>query len=126
MFFSFTASTSSSVPVSTTVTSIWDRFDKEVAKLIPTNSLAAGIVEVDKYLSEPLLHRKEDPLRWWHERRSIYPILFKYALKRLHLVATSVPCERIFSKAAHILNERRTRLPTKKLSELLFISNNCK
>ncbi|CAH2104140.1 unnamed protein product [Euphydryas editha] len=49
---------------STTMTSIWDQFHKEVAKLTPTIPLAAGIVELDKYLQEPLLQRCNDPLRW--------------------------------------------------------------
>ncbi|CAG4968637.1 unnamed protein product [Parnassius apollo] len=40
-------STSTSVSA---MTSIWDQFDKEVAKLTPTNPLAAGIVEIDKCL----------------------------------------------------------------------------
>lgn len=109
---------------SSSAPSILDEFDEEVAKLTPSNPMAAGIIELDKYLQEPLLPRTKDPLTWWHERKSFYPHLYKYALNRLHLVATSVPCERIFSKAGHILNERRTRLTTKKLSQLLFISNN--
>ncbi|PZC80147.1 hypothetical protein B5X24_HaOG215369 [Helicoverpa armigera] len=85
--------------VSTNTTSIWEQFDREVSKLTPTHPLAAGIVELDKYLQEPFLPRCNDPLRWWHERRTFYPILYKYVQKRLHLVATSVPCERVFSKA---------------------------
>lgn len=116
-----------SVPVavpSSTTSSIWDTFDREVAQLTPANSTAAGIIEVDKYMTEPILARTKDPLMWWHERRHVYPLLYNYVLKRLHLVATSVPCERIFSKAGYTLNERRTRLKSKKLSQLLFISSN--
>lgn len=35
-------------------------------------------------------------------------------LKRLNITATSVPCERVFSTAGLVLNDRRTRLKTKK------------
>ncbi|CAK1587914.1 unnamed protein product [Parnassius mnemosyne] len=104
--------------------SIWFEFDQEVVRQTPDNPTAAGIVELDKYLQEPLLKRTEDPLKWWHARRNIYPLLFHYVLKRHNLVATSVPCERIFSKAGYTLNERRRRLTTKKVSQLLFISCN--
>ncbi|CAG9782307.1 unnamed protein product [Diatraea saccharalis] len=107
-----------------TCSSIWDEFDKEVAQLRPANTTAAGIVEVDKYLAEPILHRTKDPFLWWSERRHVYPLLYKYIQRRLHLVATSVPCERIFSKAGYTMNDRRTQLKSKKLSQLLFISTN--
>ncbi|KAL0861410.1 hypothetical protein ABMA27_008954 [Loxostege sticticalis] len=98
---------------STTQSSIWDEFDQEISQMTPENAVAAGIVEIDR-----------NPLIWWHGRKLVYPLLYKYAIKRLHLIATSVPCERIFSKAGYTLNERRTRLQTKKLSQLLFINSN--
>ncbi|XP_026747001.1 zinc finger BED domain-containing protein 1-like [Trichoplusia ni] len=104
--------------------SIWFEFDQEVVKQTPDNPTAAGIVELDKYIHEPLLKRTEDPLKWWHARKHIYPLLFNYIMKRHNLVATSVPCERIFSKAGYTLNERRRRLTSKKVSQLLFISCN--
>ncbi|CAH0407647.1 unnamed protein product [Chilo suppressalis] len=104
--------------------SIWAEFDVEVSKLVPQNSLAAGIVEFDKYIQEPLITRLENPLSWWKERKAVYPRLYAYMLKRLNITATSVPCERVFSKAGLTLNERRTRLTTKKLSQLMFISCN--
>ncbi|CAH0714114.1 unnamed protein product, partial [Brenthis ino] len=106
--------------------SIWSDFDEEVASLVPENSTAAGIVEVDKYIQEPILHRLEDPLLWWHTRKSVYPLLYQYILKRLNIVATSVPCERIFSKAGLTLTDRRRRLKAAKVSMLLFIGSNLK
>ncbi|KAJ8710274.1 hypothetical protein PYW07_009640 [Mythimna separata] len=51
-------------------------FDQEVAKLTPTNPTAAGIVEIEKYLQEPLLKRTSHPFLWWEEGRQIYPLLF--------------------------------------------------
>ncbi|GBP41627.1 Zinc finger BED domain-containing protein 1 [Eumeta japonica] len=35
--------------------SIWQKFDEEVSALVPCNPVAAGIVELDKYIQEPLL-----------------------------------------------------------------------
>ncbi|XP_055904989.1 zinc finger BED domain-containing protein 4-like [Eupeodes corollae] len=104
--------------------SIWDAFDKEISSLVPENTVAAGIIELEKYLNEPPLKRTENPLIWWNARKCVYPILYRYMLKRLNLVATSVPCERTFSKAGMILTDKRSRLSASKASQLLFISSN--
>lgn len=51
-----------------------------------------------------------------------YPYLSKLVKQKCCALATSVPCERLFSKAAYLLGERRTRLSHKKLSQLLFLN----
>lgn len=61
------------------------------AALHPENSTTAGIVELDRYIQEPMLARKENPLIWWHQRKNVYPHLFQHMLKRQNLLATSVP-----------------------------------
>lgn len=107
------------------ISNIWENFDQEVIKSkASTNPLAAGIVEVDKYLQEVLISRKENPLKWWEVRKHIYPRLYKIMLKRLCIVSTSVPCERIFSKAGQVLSEKRTRLKDDKVSQILFLNHN--
>ncbi|XP_077299486.1 E3 SUMO-protein ligase ZBED1-like [Arctopsyche grandis] len=104
---------------------IWDEYDQEIQKITrPDNQLAAGIRELDKYLNEEYLNRKEDPLQWWHERRLIYPHVYAYVSKRFCVVATSVPCERVFSATGQVLNERRTLLSSNKVSKLIFLHSN--
>lgn len=110
---------------------LWMEFDKEVQQhLKPTNPKASAIVEVDRYIDEPILPRKnalglnQDPLAWWHQRRHIYPKLFQIMKTRLCIMATSVPCERIFSKAGQIINEKRESLKTEKASQIIFLSYN--
>lgn len=99
---------------------IWKDFDRKVSKLSGAgHSTVAGILELDRYLAEPLLKRTENPLVWWHERKLLYPRLY-LACIRLCIVATSVPCERIFSKAGLVLTDRRSRLNTDKVEKLLF------
>ncbi|XP_033252687.1 zinc finger BED domain-containing protein 1-like [Drosophila miranda] len=79
---------------------IWAEFDTTFQQVSqPTNNTAASIREIDKYLAEEYISRKDDPLVWWNQRKAQYPLLYNYLLKRLCLVATSVPCERIFSSA---------------------------
>lgn len=122
----FTTEPTPSTSSSTVPNSIWNDFDTEIARLVPENNTAAGVVEINKYIQEPLINRLDDPLLWWHARKSVYPILYKYVLKRLNIVATSVPCERIFSKAGLTLTNRRRRLKATKVSQLLFIGCNTK
>ncbi|XP_054281126.1 E3 SUMO-protein ligase ZBED1-like [Macrosteles quadrilineatus] len=106
-------------------TRLYEKFDKIVEKTKEnTNKLAAGIIEVEKYMDEELLDRKEDPIQWWNDRKNIYPRLFNLVKKRLCMQATSVPCERLFSKAGEFQNEHRTRLKPTKVSKLLFINHN--
>ncbi|XP_030757371.1 zinc finger BED domain-containing protein 4-like [Sitophilus oryzae] len=104
---------------------IWEEFDLEVNSLTALqNPIAAGIIEVEKYCNEPLLPRTENPLNWWKERSKIYPRLFELVKKRLSLMATSVPCERIFSRAGLTVTQRRSALKPKKVQEIMFLNYN--
>ncbi|KAL4085299.1 hypothetical protein QTP88_027158 [Uroleucon formosanum] len=81
---------------------LWKVYENKVGKLKSIqNPTAAGLIELDKYMQEPLIDRHDDPLKWWYERKSIYPRLYTFVLKRLCITATSVPCERIFSEAGN-------------------------
>ncbi|XP_017480664.1 PREDICTED: zinc finger BED domain-containing protein 1-like [Rhagoletis zephyria] len=58
---------------------LWKDFDAEVHMYTrPQDQLASAIVELDKYLAEPILPRKNaqgknnDPLFWWSQRKHIY------------------------------------------------------
>lgn len=76
------------------------------------------------YSEEINLDRKKDPLIWWADRQKIYPWLSKLAKKHLCIVATSVPCERVFSKAGQVVTERRNRLKDKNVEQILFLHCN--
>ncbi|CAH0555111.1 unnamed protein product [Brassicogethes aeneus] len=113
------------------LSNLWNEFDVEVQRhLKPTNTKASAIIEVDKYIEEPILARKDtkgifqDHLLWWHQRKHIYPKLYQIMKTRLNIMATSVPCERIFSKAGQIVSERRERLKTDKISQVIFLNYN--
>lgn len=105
--------------------SIWTNFDHTVNNLLQEkNATAVGILELDRYISEPLLERTENPLHWWYERIHVYPQVYKIVKKRFCVPAPSVPCERIFSKAGQIVTEKRLRLKSKNISKLLFLNVN--
>lgn len=106
-------------------TSIWKQFDEQVSSVLGQNNPSvACIVELDKYLSENLLNRQQDPLKWWSERKLLYPRLYEMVKRRLCVPATSVPSERVFSKAGMVLNSKRTRLTTEKVEKIIFIQSN--
>jgi hypothetical protein len=105
--------------------SVWDDFDKSVSTFVRNpHPRAAGILEVNKFNEVPLLPRTGNPLTWWFERRQVYPALFELAIRRLCIVATSDPCERVFSEAGQVVTEKRNRLTGKKVSQILFLNGN--
>nr|CAI5857915.1 unnamed protein product [Callosobruchus analis] len=105
--------------------SLWDSLDKCLSKFKPyltSNSMA--VTELQRYLGDGVLSRNKNPLDWWRENQYNYPYLSRLVRSKCCALGTSVPCERIFSKAGNILNERRTRLNNKTLKHLLFINVN--
>jgi hypothetical protein len=68
--------------------------------------------------------RTSDSLYWWNDRKALYLRLHTVVKKRVCVAATSVPCERIFSKARQILREERSRMKSSKLSKILFLNAN--
>lgn len=103
--------------------SIRTKFDEQVSSVLNENNSTVGsIIEIDKYLSENLL--KEDPLKWWSDRQKFYPRLYEMVLRRLCVPVTSIPSERVFSKAGLVLNAKRTRLTTDKVEKNVFIQSN--
>lgn len=104
---------------------VWKMFDDRYSENnVSVNPTAAGIIELDKYMHEPLIHRLEDPLKWWIAHKLLYPRLFVIVKKRLCILATSVPCERLFSKAGLVITERRNRMLASKSSKVLFLNQN--
>ena len=51
-----------------------------------------------------------NPLSWWKKNQLKYPKLAKLARQFLCIIASSVPCERVFSKSGWCVNKRRTLL----------------
>ncbi|XP_055522567.1 E3 SUMO-protein ligase ZBED1-like [Wyeomyia smithii] len=110
---------------STTHSTLWKQFDETVSRLQgKSDPTSASIVELDKFLAEPYLHRTGDPLAWWETRKHMYPKLHRIMLRRLCIPATSVPCERIFSKTGQLVTEKRSRLKSKHIAEMIFVNAN--
>lgn len=104
---------------------LWADFDMQVLTNQNHQSVATDVLtEISLYLEETLIPRDKDPLFWWQEHEQTYPILSRLAGKYLGIVATSVPAERIFSKAGEVLSKKRDRLNEKTVNMLLFLNKN--
>ncbi|XP_057694193.1 E3 SUMO-protein ligase ZBED1-like isoform X1 [Corythoichthys intestinalis] len=122
---SLSSSSSSSSEPSQSVggSKLW-HFDASVHQARTTNVTANATVEVQKYLGAPNIPRVESPLQYWESQKCTLPTLYKLAVSYLCTPASSVPCERVFSKAGEILCKKRNRLSPKTLEKILFLNKN--
>lgn len=79
--------------------------------------------EVSLYLQNPVCPLNSDILVQWEEMKSIFSLLYKQARGFLLVAGSSVPCERLFSKAGLTMTETRNRLSSKHLEQLLFLGS---
>ena len=104
---------------------LWHLLDSTVSQRRGiANAEAEAIVEVQRYLAEQNLPRQQDPLLYWHTQKHLYPHLYKLALQFLCTPASSVPCERVFSKAGEVISKKRNRLSPNTVKILLFLNKN--
>lgn len=117
---------STPVPMAESAT-LWEDFDRRAVNFLHNpNPRASAIIEMDKYLQEPLLKRTDDPLKWWKDRENVYPNLSQIARAKLCVTATSVPSERVFSKGGLLVSKKRASLSDKNVSKVLFLNCNLK
>jgi zinc finger BED domain-containing protein 1 (E3 SUMO-protein ligase ZBED1) len=113
--------------------SIWSKFEIVAASspsAIRQNPVAAKSREslqreLDHYLQEPLIDRAAGcPFQWWAENKTRFPSLALLAQKLLCIPATSVPSERLFSKAGDVITKKRSSLAPKKAEMVIFLMEN--
>lgn len=103
---------------------LWDDHHKLVHKSWKTAKSDDTISdELTIYLRSPVGRLNENPLEIWNDLKIQLPKLHKIAYKYLTMVGTSVPSERLFSKAAQVVNQQRNRLKGKRLNKLLFLQS---
>lgn len=71
------------------------------------------------------LPRDSDPLEWWREysTSSLSSRISLIAKDVLATPATSVPSERVFSKAGELISARRSCLKSDNVDMILFLNN---
>ena len=80
--------------------------------------------EVDTFLREPTIPRKEDPLSSWKANTTRFPQLAAVAGTIACIPATSTQAERVFSPAGVIVDKRRSRLASDMVDGLVFLNKN--
>ena len=85
-------------------------------------------LEIVRYRSEltAILNYKNTTtlLNWWKQNCSRYPFLVKLVHGYLSVAAISVPSERAFSRAGHIVNDGRACLIPQNVNMLVFLAEN--
>ena len=75
------------------------------------------------YIEEKCADINVNPLVYWIEKKSELEGLCKIAFEHLIIPGTSVPSERVFSKAGELISSKRSRLKQKNVSMLMFLSS---
>ncbi|XP_015437849.1 PREDICTED: zinc finger BED domain-containing protein 4-like [Dufourea novaeangliae] len=105
-------------------TSFWANFDTRVSAYNCSHTEQFGpAAELDSYMKEPCAHRQSNPLEYWKLNATKYPHLSQLAQKVLCCPATSVPSERMFSKAGNMLSKKRNKLKDSTLNKMLLLNS---
>ncbi len=119
------ATTSSSPSGAAAKGGIWTDFDSQVlASQQHRTTGTDALIEMRRYSEEKPIPRDQDPLLWWKKNEPMFPSLSKIAKKHLGVIASSVPSERIFSKAGQLVSQRRNAIKGKHVNMLLFLNKN--
>ncbi|XP_045104974.1 E3 SUMO-protein ligase ZBED1-like [Portunus trituberculatus] len=109
-------------------TPYWNTFDTESEKIVQTTSqLSTGPrIELKRYFEENHISRDGDPLAWWKEHDMYFPKLSDLAKRFLCTSASSVPSERLFSKAGELISHRRSNIKDTNVNMILFLNKNAR
>lgn len=80
--------------------------------------------EVALYQSDRRVSSNSNPLEWWKAKCTVMPILSQLVKRLFCIPATSVPSERVFSAAGHLISAKRNALGEEIVDILLFLQQN--
>lgn len=75
------------------------------------------------YLASGIEQMDCNVFQYWEDKKYSFPVVYKAAMKLLPLLATSVPSERLFSKAGRILTDSRSSLDPERVNRITFLHN---
>lgn len=79
--------------------------------------------EMSDYLNSPRATRSVNICKWWRDHEVEYPVLANICKDLLCIPATSVPSERLFSRAGLTITKLRNRLGDESARHLLCVSD---
>lgn len=92
---------------------------------VSTEEVAEKELEMYMSNSQPI-QGNPTLLEWWKCNELVYPRLAKLARKYLCCQASSVPSERVFSLAGHLVNKKRSRLNASNVDMMICLNKNLK
>lgn len=81
-------------------------------------------LEMQMYKQMPTLPRSQDPLQWWFKQQKHFMNLSKLATIIFTAMPSSVPSERVFSKAGELVSAKRSSLQEEHVDQLIFLNKN--
>ena len=111
-------------PVAKRQKSFMHSFMEKIKKIEETTpeTLTGPKAEFERYIGMKFLDIREDPLKWWLEHSPLFPHLSLIARKYMFIPATSVPSERLFSKAGELVSKKRNCLKESTVDMILFLN----
>ncbi|CAI6371097.1 unnamed protein product [Macrosiphum euphorbiae] len=107
------------------VDNVWEFLQSKVTTIQSQSTATSGATAlIRQYLSIPHQKLNCNIFTFWNQQKSALHPIGDIAEKYAIIPATSVPSERIFSKAGQILCARRNRLLPENLDTLIFLSKN--
>ncbi|KAL3971629.1 C-C chemokine receptor type 4 [Sarotherodon galilaeus] len=87
-------------------------------------SRASIELELSMYLQTPGPDSETDPLEWWKQHETSFPLVARLARKYLCIPATSSSSERAFSASGNIITCKRSCLKPNTVDQLVFLALN--
>ena len=101
---------------------LWAVMDERIAQKQTQPSTSSSLIVLRTYFDQANISRQESPLKWWMDHESTFSSLSSLVKKYLAIPATSVPAERLFSKAGELISLRRNRLKPSNVNMMLFLN----
>ena len=103
---------------------IWTKCCKSIWKE-SKSKLPPGKVEVERYFeSTDCLADNADPIEYWLNHQTTYPLLSLVAIDTLSISGSSAPVERVFSTAGDSTIRKRNRLSDHNLEQEVLLKKN--
>lgn len=89
------------------------------------NTSEDDLDEVDVYMNVQYIpNERINVFDWWMERKSMFPNLYKIAMKMHSIPASSMQSERTFSRSGMVVSNRRTNLDPHTVESLIMLNKN--
>ena len=105
---------------------LWASFDTKVTQASSHRTDGTdAFLEIKRYFETKVIERKSDPLLWWRSNGGQFPHVMEVAQKYLAIPGSTVPSERLFSKAGELVSQQRSCLKHKTIDMIFFKQKLC-